>query len=444
MMHRFGSSLGVAILLLSSSSSQAALKNPDKGWAPPRQAVTSVRVRILKSVASVSVRGFDLRIFKQDPGKQAERRLAAAGRQLSEWVFECSKGSVRARPVRLSGKPAASHEEPEGFAHAGVLSVQSPAGFLSMQNRPYRETLHIRSGKKGCEVVNELGMEKYLDGLVNSEFSSRWSEEAVAAQVIAARTYALHQLQRARASGAFFDLESTISDQAYDGPLKEDWRASRVVERTRGVVLTTGPKATPKPLKAFYHSTCGGKTQLPERVWGKPFPGFSKTVRCSWCGASPAFRWSAELTSSELRALIREGAERYRQSRKWPRDWPANSEDLLKRGVLQGIAPQGVDPSGRILKLSLRWSLGGKSYDLPVTVPTFRNWLGTTRLKSAAFSVRSLTAPKSGARWSFEGAGYGHGVGMCQYGAKGMAEKGHSHQRILGFYYPDAKLRKLW
>ena len=98
-------------------------------------------------------------------------------------------------------------------------TVETPAGFFQYKGRPYRETLRIHALPSGeCEVVNEVDLEKYLDGLVNSEFSSQWSEEAVAAQAIAARTYAFYQMREAHMRPeAHYDVDSTTKDQVYDG-----------------------------------------------------------------------------------------------------------------------------------------------------------------------------------------------------------------------------------
>lgn len=410
--------------------------------APVPVSPVSVRVRVFRGQASVLLRGFDLQIFRMDRGAPA-----IVADRVSEWVFSCGEDGVYARPKDLVS--AKTTRAP--FRVGEGVWVESPSGFLSVQGRPYRENMLIypTSSKElsssGCDVVNEVDLEKYLDGLVNAEFSSGWSEAAVEAQVIAARTYALHQIKKTREDpSARYDLESTVADQVYDGSYREDYRAARSVLGTRGLVLVSSDAA---PIKAFYHSTCGGLTELPERVWGKSYPGFGARAHCPYCKKSPAFEWKAEFSEREVLSLVTAGAVSASQALLTgpasPADWRLK---IRYASSLEIRAERRASKGDRNTEWVLEWFMGRSESAtrrsvarIQIQSATLRKWLGPIRFRSAWFRVQ-----KTGARFVFSGRGYGHGVGLCQWGAKGMGENGYSAKQILNHYYSAASLKKLW
>lgn len=403
-----------------------------------------VRVRIAEAVPHVLVRGFDLRVY--DTQKWGQNLVASADKT-SEWEFRCqaslndpSKKTIRAVQLSPPGKRTVLElREP--------VSVHSPVGFLHYGNSPYRDELRIYSTGLLCEVINEVDLEKYLDGLVNSEFSAKWNEESIAAQVVAARTYAYHQILEAKdekiRKSAHYDVDATVKDQVYNGSMKEDFHSSRIVTRTRGLVLTQGPDESPVPMKAFYHSTCGGITELPEHVWGKTFPGFKKPVVCPYCAESPRYRWSLDLSTSELVRLILAGARAEAKQEGLLEGWPKNANEILATGKLLDLRISELNGERRVLKVTTSWADNQSVKELTIPGPRFRDWVGVSRLRSTSFSVffHKVDGLNS---WHFEGQGNGHGVGMCQWGAKVMGEKGFKMESILKYYYPDAILRKLW
>ncbi len=362
-----------------------------------------IRVRVGQELSAVRIRGFDLRWVA--PSVSARR-----WDQMTEWGLRCPGRQVEA--VQIGGEAK--------LQAAGRLRVETPAGFLHWEGRPFREALTvIADGRGRCQVVNHLDLEKYLDGLVNSEFSSAWAEGAVEAQIIAARTYALHQIREAaKKPGRAFDVESSVRDQVYEGSAKEDWRASRLVERTRGLILSVKNGGRNEPLKAFYHSTCGGTTELPQKVWGRGFPGFRKRVACSYCRVSPKFEWSWEGKAGDLQKLASPQAD------------PVSIQ----------LRVPSVDSEGRATRLILSWKEKGRDRTRALSPVEFRNRVGSTTILSARFRVQELEA----GRVRLEGRGYGHGVGLCQWGAKGMGEQGKVAEEILRHYYPAAEIRKLW
>lgn len=421
---RHDARLAVLILVLNiiivGGAAHAALI-PSRSALRSQSPVDKIRVRISEGLASASVRGFDLTL------REGSRSMFHADRS-SEWRFKCSQGELEAEEIGVNSASVARR-----LRFSTPVSITTQAGFLSLEGKPFRETLHVHSGKKGCEIVNEIDVEDYLDGLVNAEFSAKWSEESVAAQVIAARTYAYHRILEARKKpSSRFDVESTVKDQVYGGLEKEDYLASRIVDRTRGMVLVA---SNGKPLKAFYHSTCGGRTELPQHVWGAKSAGFKRRVQCTYCKSSPVFSWSLALSEEQLVRSIREGISQDGV----PMEWPAiQARQALDRGKIAAINLK-LDDSGRVLEAIPTFDVSGVRVKLPISGVSFRNWLGPAKFRSTAFS-----AAKAGSVWEFKGRGNGHGVGMCQWGAKVMAEKGEKYSMILRHYYPDASVKKIW
>ncbi len=378
----------------------------------------TIRVRLTEGSSEVRLHAFDLTMLEHG------RSVFRADR-LSNWTVHCdSTGKVEFTEVDAA--------LPRRLGFSSPVALETPAGFLSFQGKPYRERLRVYAGKRGCEVVNEVNLEEYLDGLVNSEFSAKWSEEAVAAQVVAARTYAYSRmLQSRKKSSLHFDVESTVKDQVYSGSAAEDFRAARIIERTRGLVLTVPGGA---PLKAFYHSTCGGRTELPENVWGAAEPGFKHRVNCPYCKHSPAMNWKLKVDAKEILDAIRTGIDQDGV----PIDWSGSAREAMNSGKLIDFVMKR-DDSDRVLEVGLVWLVGSKRVVMPISGVSFRNWLGAGRFRSTAFNV----SPAAGG-WTFSGRGNGHGVGMCQWGAKVMGEQGKTYAMILKLYYPDATLKKLW
>lgn len=421
---------------------------PVAGAAP----APKVRVRIVDGVKRVAVRGFDLRfrsVYREDLKiHQASALRTLAGRpslsarsdRLSNWRFTCPNGGVVQAAQLGSGKlPLRT------VYFAGPVRVESPAGFVTVQGKPYRERIFVHpiSTRKGweCEVVNHVDVESYLDGLVNAEFSAAWNREAIDAQVVAARTYAYYQMKLMTRRGAHFDLDSTIKDQVYDGTMREDYRSRLAAIRTRGQVLKASRKDE-WPIKAYYHSTCGGTTELPEVVWGTPMKGFARRVTCPYCRNSPSFIWDVPLGAKEIAIEIWKGARDLGPAdRDAIRNWPQTWEKELRESELLDLRVTVQNASGRAERVTSKWkNAQGKEYVLEMPGTLFRSWIGPSRLKSTVFQV--LAAGKD--QWVLRGRGFGHGVGLCQWGAKTLGEQGKKAREILKFYYPDAVVARAW
>lgn len=304
-------------------------------------------------------------------------------------------------------QPAAISLEQGRVSVAGTMSRSltiSANGIVRINGKGYRGTIYVIPSSRGLLVVDELLLEEYLVGLINSEISSQWPIEAVKAQAVVARSYALFQKQSRRNQP--FHLESTVNDQVYDGSDGEDNRAIRAVQETCGQVLEYEGRVA----QSLFHANCGGQTENSEHVWATKIP-YLRGVNCSYCAVSTATLWEQSIASSRLEGVLRNAGYRV--------------------AGLRDILVQGRFPSGRVRNIELVSDQGAVL--LPAV--TLRKLLGYTVLRSTNFTVRRLSDT-----FLFTGTGYGHGVGLCQWGAKARAEEGFDYREILAYYYPGTRL----
>jgi stage II sporulation protein D len=286
------------------------------------------------------------------------------------------------------------------------LTASAPA-YVLVNGKRYRGIVEISCADKGLLVVNELPLEDYLVGLINCEISSQWPMEAIKAQAVIARSYAVYQKEARKY--ALYHLESSVLDQVYDGCDIEDSRAVRGVRETAGEVLTYEKNV----IQAFYHSNCGGHTEASENVWGYAQP-YLQGVDCDYCLTAPSGRWEQVLTLKKIEGLLKGSG--------------------FQVAGLREIKAGRRNKSGRLTELALHSARGR----LAVSAVSFRKAIGYTVIKSTNFEVRTV-----GDDVYFTGIGYGHGVGLCQWGAKQRALGGFDYREILSYYYPGTKLAKL-
>lgn len=349
-----------------------------------------------------------------------------------QWVVDCkrnliiqpSTGKARALPM-------------------GGILLESISGFISVNERRFRDQLVIYpSPVKECMVVNHLEIERYLESVVNAEFNSQWAESAVQAQIIAARTYALFQMREARKSVAarkkLFDVESTQKDQVYLGMDNADSKGAKLVALTRGLILTDGKTGVPSPIKAFYHASCGGHTVLPQEVWGSRFSGFQKGVTCPFCVHAPSYQWDYQISFNEIQQRIQKGIQSDSVGRKsWPKEFLQNPRKWILMDVKQSVE-KNERISNMIFEFVDRDELT-KPLKVKMNAYQARNWFDPAKMKSTLFQL-----VEKGRSIIFKGKGSGHGVGMCQWGAKNMGERGYTREKILSFYYPGVKIARVW
>ena len=336
--------------------------------------------------------------------------------------------------------------EPRGpSVHAVRAGVVTPArsgplvarpeqirDFMIVNGKRYRGEVVLIARDDGLLVTNRLHVEDYLRGVVPLEIGRRveGEEAAVAAQAVAARSYAYVRLGGGEARP--YDLVATVQDQVYGGADAEIPIADAAVWATRGLVLTYGGR----PVNAPYHSTCGGSTAEVSEVWyrsrNEPYlRRVSDRIGGSdrfYCDPSPRFRWSKTLDRSVLTSALERYLAQY------------VSVPGGRVGVPRGVEVDGKTPSGRVAALAVRTDRGrfllrGNDVRFVMRVPNGEI------LNSTYFSVRTeRDAAGRLARATFEGGGYGHGIGMCQWGAIGRARAGLDFRSILSTYYPGTSL----
>jgi stage II sporulation protein D len=300
-----------------------------------------------------------------------------------------------------------------GRSPIGRAEIEAPGGFFHLNGKLFRNRLTVVAQGNDCAVVNTVDMEKYLAGLINREMSPSWPIEAMKAQAVASRSYAYFQM-RAN-SGKDYDLESTTQDQVYEGAASETAKSNRAAEETRGITLSFGNEV----IKAYYHANCGGMTELPVAVWGTESPAFRPVICPYHRKTRDKVRWSLSLSKEQIRSALKKTAGIL----------PAGFRRLAS---LEAGAP---NPSRRLSDVQVS---DDKGNNILVSANYFRNALGNTKVKSTTFQVHSEHGG-----YRLTGEGYGHGVGMCQVGARGMAEEGKTFRQILNYYYPLAQLKQL-
>ena len=309
-------------------------------------------------------------------------------------------------------------------------------GYLQINGKAYRgECVAWAAGGK-VTAVNVLDLESYLRAVLPPEMGPQppVRDQALQAQAIAARSYTLSMMGRWAARG--FDLLATVEDQVYGGVEAERPACTLAVEETRGEVGVHDGA----PIRAFYSSTCGGHTAAPDEVWSRPPAPYLQAVRDmtsrvdhSFCSISPLFHWEESWTAAKLEEILRKSLPRVRP------DWNAK-----RAGRLAGVSLRERSISRRASCLRLQFQRGHVDLSGDEIRWVLRRPNGEG-LRSALLQRVQVSRSKGRlARVKIEGQGYGHGVGMCQYGAMGMAEAGYDHKQIIRFYYRGAQVRRFY
>ncbi len=312
----------------------------------------------------------------------------------------------------------------------------------------YTGTLKTRPSAEGFKLIEEIGSEEYLYGVLPFEMSAGWPLEALKVQAVAARTYAAGSLENPEDPD--FDVYSGVMSQMYKGTgniIDPQNRATyagviAAVDGTKGEVLTyKGVMFT-----TYYHSNCGGSTCA--AVWGKPEDDI-EPLRGSFCGAcvrAGDFKnktWSYTFTNAQIQNFTatlytdvsRTAFEQYMAQVEKDSTFNGNAPALeMFSGKVTAIVPVEKTADGRAVNVMFV-SAGGDT--ATTTCQQFRLLIGAGKLKSCNLDV--ITQGSDGS-FTFSGRGFGHGVGMCQVGAKRLAEDGKSYRDILAVYYPGAEI----
>lgn len=282
--------------------------------------------------------------------------------------------------------------------------VESAGGIILFNGKKFRGYLMLWNGPNGSlDVVNHLPLESYVRSVVAGEVPKTWPLEAQKAQAVAARTYALYKRQEN--SGNLFDVAKDVSDQEYGGVSVENESADRAAKDTAGLTLLYENHLA----LTYFHSNSGGRTEDAADVFHSANMPYLKSVTCAYSSGSPYYAWQLNVQLSEIESAL--------------------SRNSLFSGKINDVSVQSRTQSGRVRQLKI----SGRNKTELLDATAFRRAMGGTRFKSTKFAVR-----RYGQTFSFVGNGYGHGVGLCQWGAKGMADHKIGYKEILSHYYPGA------
>jgi stage II sporulation protein D len=345
-------------------------------------AQSTIRVAVVENTRAAELRGTDIDVVE-------------LGSERGGWRTNLVRATPAGPGVDVDGRRGAAFR----------LRSEHP---IRLNGRDYPSPLELVRNGEGLAVVNDVSLEEYVVGVVRAEASEKWPLEMLRAQATVARTYAAHH--RLLAAGKSFHILASTAHQQYAGkvpPASPVWMA---VRDTAGQVLLWEGEVFP----AFYHTESGGYTEDPRSVFAaRNMPGL-KPVRCDFSAGSPHFYWSLDVRLSELAETLRRNG--------------------VNSGAVSAIDVTERTPSLRASTVAVR----GEHGTFTLRGNDFRRMLGYDTFKSTLFAV-ALDG-----EWArFSGRGYGHGVGMCQWGAKGMAEQGFSARQILEYFYPATTLGSL-
>jgi stage II sporulation protein D len=361
--------------------------------------VPTLKVRIAKSLTQVSVSGIDLERYIWP--KKSMKSFAGA----KKIQFNCKSKKLfkRKSPIKLA-------------------SIKSLTGLVNWEKEKYRGLLHIQTSEKfnGCDIINELSLEDYLSTLLPKEMNSKWPIEALKAQAVAARSYAFYkietnQVSKSKGYNTNYDIENSEKHQVNGSFFDATRKTVRATGETFGEVLTLeNEKLSP----IFFHSKCGGKTLTPDQVWRNKLPGY-KSVTCPFCHKHGRKNWTHTFLKSDLADSLEKVLYNYKGD---------------KTSITQSELRLTHDSKG-----SSRIKFYNNSEFKVIKKSRLRSVMGRTTLPSNYYNIT-----EKGNKIEVSGSGFGHGVGMCQFGAKELALKGYSYKQILAHYFPELKLKKIY
>lgn len=287
------------------------------------------------------------------------------------------------------------------------VRLRPDKGLVLINGRLYRGNVEVWNTPGGLQIINEVDLEDYVRGVMKVETDPDWPVEALKTQAVVARTYALYE--RLVSPDALYHLYATTASQVYRGVNGEDPRTDRAVRATQGIVLAYRNQIIP----AFYHAASGGHTEDAVQVWEKKYP-FIVGVEDPYSAVAPHHQWEVTIPRAEVhQALERVGG---------------------RLGTIRKIEVVQRTRSGRVSRLRV-WDGAGF---LEMDGKRFRQLLGPDRIRSTRFTVYP-----DGPSILLVGQGWGHGVGLSQWGAKGMADLAYDYGSILKYYFPLTELVRI-
>ncbi len=360
------------------------------------QSAELVRVRLMTINKKIQLTGMSLRF----------QNLAQPFRP----VAIPQNGQAEVRLLQKAGKTFWSlklnNQDHEHLFTEKYLMVQGDGLRVGAQTLPAKILL-TANGKQKVDVIGVVPLDEYIVGVLSSEMPSSWPMETLKAQAVAIRSYTMAVMDERKERP--FHVESSVLDQVFRHVMGEDEnnvkvkRAIQAVAETHGVRLV-GPNH--KVLKAFYHADCGGKTTTAKSVWqGGVDAGVAVD---SSCPTGPHALWNLKLSKEDLKTRLR-------------------LVNFASLALLKAKGDQRVQ--------SVRVAMNDGTNKV-ISANDFRQALGFQDLRSTSFDMK-----EEGDQIVFSGRGFGHGVGLCQWGSRVLGQRGAKYKEILTHYYPLARLK---
>ncbi|RKY32612.1 MAG: hypothetical protein DRP67_00565 [Candidatus Omnitrophota bacterium] len=292
-----------------------------------------------------------------------------------------------------------------------IWKGKNPEGIVGKYKKILGNTVYLKKKNNTYFLISKIDIEKYVCGVVGKEMSPDWPFEALKAQSVCSRTIAY--LKKIENSENFYDVENSIYHQVYGKcDNKRVWKA---VSETKGEVLLYKGKIVP----VFYHACCGGKTTSYLSVWGNfDFP-WLKPVEDPFCKDSPYIKWKRVFSKRKISEIL--------------------GKDIKKMEILKRDSSGRAQTLKFILKNGETLTISSQDFRMKLYSSTNRILFSNTDILPSTF----FWTKDNGEEIIFYGKGYGHGVGMCQWGARKMAEKGYDYRKILKHFFPLLKIGKI-
>ena len=272
-------------------------------------------------------------------------------------------------------------------------------GYVWIGDRWYRGRTRLIRQAEGITAINHVDLEQYLYSVVGAEAISTWPIEALKAQAVAARSYALYK--RNTGTNSFYDVDTTVGTQVYKGLDSEYTTTHEAVNGTLGQIMTYNNEV----ILAAFHSSSGGHTENVEDIWSSPLPYLRAVI--DYDQQSPVFEWQQVIPVTKIQNLV------------------------AGIGIIRGLKPLQMTPRGRIVTMEVVGDRGTAT----VSGKKLRK---TLDLRSTLFRIST-----DGNNLRVKGRGFGHGLGLSQWGAYYLAKQGVDYQQILKHYYQSANLTEL-
>ena len=344
----------------------------------PAQAI-ELKVAIEKDVPKLKVGSSTEAIVRDDSGQQIGQLSPR-----SSLVAKAQKNTISI--ANLAGSTELIIEPQNG-------------GYVWIGDRWYRGKTRLIRENNTITAINHVDLEEYLYSVVGAEAVSSWPIEALKAQAVAARSYALYK--RNSEANDIYDVDTTVGTQVYKGLDTEYTTTHEAVNSTLGQIMTYNNEV----ILAAFHSSSGGHTENVEDVWTSPLPYLRAVV--DYDHQAPVFEWQQVFPVSKIKTLV------------------------AGIGNIKGLQPIKVTPRGRVVEMKVTGDRGTAN----LSGKDIRKAL---KLRSTLFRMST-----DGKNLNVKGRGFGHGLGLSQWGAYYLAQQGVDYNRILAHYYQNANLSKL-